>query len=176
MELRYPPNGPPSSRMGRLTPRRLRQRGAEVVEFALLASLIFLLLFAIIEFSIAMYNQGTLVHAARAGAREASLYWIDVSQLLPTSDPEDDQRMKPSEVEATISNYIDRFIISFTGEAPTMEIALRDVSIPNADTLVVNAGDNVSVDLSFTYRAPVTAALANILDQDMTSRAVMRVE
>ena len=84
--------------------RHRRQQGSETVEFALLATFIFLLLFAIIEFSIAMYDQGTLVHSARLGAREASLYWLDVTAITPDSDPEDDQRVKPDWIEETIVN------------------------------------------------------------------------
>jgi len=59
---------------GRVTNRRLRdQRGAAVVEFALIVPILVMLVFGIVDFGWAM-NRDTLVNnAAREGAREGSL-------------------------------------------------------------------------------------------------------
>ncbi|MBK1719250.1 TadE/TadG family type IV pilus assembly protein [Thiocystis violacea] len=156
--------------------RRRCQWGGETVEFALLAGLFFLLLFGIIEFSIAMYNQGILLHSSRVGAREASLYWLDVTQISLDSDPEDDQRVKISEVDDAITNFAGRFMISFTDATTAVAILHEGQRIDSMDTRPVGAGERVRVDLSFLYRAPVTAALAGLLDMDMAARAEMRVE
>ncbi|MDX5376894.1 MAG: pilus assembly protein, partial [Halomonas sp.] len=51
-----------------------RQRGSEVVEFAISASLLFILLFGIIEFSVALFDKATLTNASREGARTGILY------------------------------------------------------------------------------------------------------
>jgi Flp pilus assembly protein TadG len=49
------------------------QRGAAMVEFALIALLFFMLLFGIIEFARAMFVYNTLVEATRRGARVAAV-------------------------------------------------------------------------------------------------------
>lgn len=52
------------------------QRGASVVEFALLAPLFVAALFAIVEFGIIVYTRGMLTHASREGARYGVVYTI----------------------------------------------------------------------------------------------------
>ena len=54
-------------------PRRRSERGAAAVEFAILLPLLILLLFGIIEFSIAYNHEQGLHAAAREGARVAAL-------------------------------------------------------------------------------------------------------
>jgi hypothetical protein len=49
------------------------QKGAAMVEFALIALLFFILLFGIIEFARAMFVYNTLVEATRRGARTAAV-------------------------------------------------------------------------------------------------------
>ena len=162
---------PVTSRQG---PAR-RQWGGDTVEFTLFAAMIFLLLFAIAEFAVAMYDQGALLHSARVGAREASLYWIDVRQLTPDSDPGSDQRIKPAEVERAVSSFTDSFLFGFDGQQA--ELTLQSQPIGNlGDTMPVSPGDQVDLQLSYVYRAPVTGALARLMDLSMSARGVMRVE
>ena len=52
---------------------RHKQRGAETVEFAMIALLFFAILFAIIEFSRAMFTWNALAEATRRGARLAAV-------------------------------------------------------------------------------------------------------
>jgi len=53
--------------------RRARQRGQTVVEFALIAPIVFLLLFVIVDFGIAMDRRIVLQNAVREGARYAAV-------------------------------------------------------------------------------------------------------
>jgi hypothetical protein len=153
---------------------RKRQRGGETIEFALLAALVFLLLFGIIEFAIAMYNEGVIVHSSRVGAREASLFWVDINQLSMTN-PETNQRIKTSEVESAASDFADRFLVSFSGAAT--KIRFQDQPISDvADTLIVGPGDEVSVRVSLDYRAPVSGAIAHLANMNLAGQSVMRVE
>jgi competence protein ComGC len=53
-----------------LIPKRIRdQKGATIVEFAIVALLFFTLLFGIIEFGILLFNQQVVTNAGREGAR-----------------------------------------------------------------------------------------------------------
>lgn len=53
--------------------RSANDRGAAMVEFAIIAPLLLLLVFGIIEFGRAYNAQNTLTHAAREGAREYAI-------------------------------------------------------------------------------------------------------
>ena len=48
-----------------------RDEGQDLVEFALVAPLLFLLLFGIMEFGVAVWHYNTIANAAREGARTA---------------------------------------------------------------------------------------------------------
>ena len=50
-----------------------RESGAALVEFAIIAPLLLLLVFGIIEFGRAYNAQNSLTHAAREGAREYAI-------------------------------------------------------------------------------------------------------
>jgi Flp pilus assembly protein TadG len=53
-----------------LIPKRIKdQKGATIVEFAIVALLFFTLLFGIIEFGILLFNQQVVTNAGREGAR-----------------------------------------------------------------------------------------------------------
>ena len=45
------------------------ERGGSLIEFVLIAPLLFLILFGIIEFGLIMYNQAVITNASREGAR-----------------------------------------------------------------------------------------------------------
>ncbi|MEA3277444.1 MAG: TadE family protein [Pseudomonadota bacterium] len=152
-----------------------RQAGGEVLEFAITAALVFALLFGIIEFSVGMFDQGTLVNAARVGAREASLFWVDPENIDP-DNPELNQRVKTSEVADAIAAYTDDFLIAFFAE-PSPEVQFQGQPIEDvADTFVVGPGDEVAVRLTLGYRPAVTAVLVDVLDLNLAAQAVMRVE
>ncbi len=56
-----------------MTFRKTSEKGAALVEFAIVAPLLLLLVFGIIEFGRAYNAQNTLTHAAREGAREYAI-------------------------------------------------------------------------------------------------------
>ena len=58
---------------------KYKQRGAEAVEFAMIALLFFALLFAIVEFSRALFTWNALTEATRRGAR--------IAVVCPFRDP-----------------------------------------------------------------------------------------
>lgn len=68
--------------MGSVTGRKGRERGATLVEFAVIAPLLFLLIFGVIEFSRAVSAYTTVWTGAREGARYATT--SAESDLVPT--------------------------------------------------------------------------------------------
>lgn len=67
-----------------------RQDGASAVEFAILAILLFVLLFGIIEFSVALYDNSKIADAAREGVRSAANFNVDPNTTLYTHLPAND--------------------------------------------------------------------------------------
>lgn len=82
------------------SPKRQRRRGASAVEFALVAPVFFLVVFALIEFSRILWVQQALTNAAREGSRKALL-----ATTLSTSDVDDAVR---SHLRGTLSNTFDK--------------------------------------------------------------------
>ena len=63
--------------MGKTRPRQLDDRGATIVEAAIVYGLLFLALFAVIEFGLAFKDWLSVSHAAREGARAGATYGDD---------------------------------------------------------------------------------------------------
>ncbi len=58
-----------------------RQIGVSAVEFAIVAPLLFLVLFGIISYGIMLYNQALITNAARTGARAGVVYSVSGNGL-----------------------------------------------------------------------------------------------
>ena len=70
-----------------LTLRR-GERGAELVEFALISVLFFMLVFGIMEFGRGIWIYGTVAHVAREGARFAIVRGSESGRTATTTDVE----------------------------------------------------------------------------------------
>ena len=179
---------------GSLAHPRSRQRGATIVEFAITASFSIGLLFLIIEFGIAMFNQGLLMHAARVGARVASLYWenpasLGTQALSPTTRIED--RTKDwANMVVRLTNKTPQIRICWyaKGGEPNAAVAANtacpvDLNLNSQPPVLptsgvkVQAGDMVMVRTGLAYSGPISQALNGFgLNLTLGSLAVMRVE
>ncbi|ACT48302.1 TadE family protein [Methylotenera mobilis JLW8] len=63
--------------------KRQRQQGAAAVEFAIIALLLFTILFGILEFGRLFYVYNTVQEVTRHAAREAVVRWVDNSNTSP---------------------------------------------------------------------------------------------
>jgi Flp pilus assembly protein TadG len=78
--------------------RSRKQRGAALVEFALVLPLLLLLVFGIIEFGLVLYDKTVITNASREAAR----YGIVWAPTKPTV----------SEIQAVAANYCSTYLIS----------------------------------------------------------------
>ena len=96
----------------RQPPHRPRQTGAETVEFLLTLILFFIVLFIIIDFCVIVFDKGTVVSAARVGARQGSLFWVnpDTNDPLngydPDAFPEANARIKETMIRTAVDVYL----------------------------------------------------------------------
>jgi Flp pilus assembly protein TadG len=125
--------------------RLQRERGASVVEFALIVPLLIVLVLGIIEFGHAFQVQGTLSAAAREGARVMAL------------------QSDPAAARAAVRDA-----------APTLDPAITDAQIaisPAACPATTTTTANVRVTIS--YPMPFLTAFFGA-DVDLTGTGVMR--
>ncbi|MBZ9539065.1 pilus assembly protein [Modicisalibacter tunisiensis] len=142
-----------------------RQQGSETVEFAISASLLFLVLFGIIEFSVALFDKATLTNASREGARTGILF---------RPDPRD-TAAEDAAITAAVQDYADQYLISLGGAA-AMSIDIQRQDLTGDATF--NAGDAVRVTVDYPYHflllPEFIGTLGGILNLSATT--VMRAE
>src|SRR4051794_8309845 len=88
--------------------RKTRQHGASVVEFALLMPILFVVLFGIFEFGMALWYQQELTSAVREGARKGvtltARTWTSAAITKYATDYLDGIGLKDSSRTVTCSN------------------------------------------------------------------------
>lgn len=149
----------------------MNNRGASMVEFALVAPLLFLLLFGIIEFGVIMYDQVALRNASREGARQAALYYVN-----PATGEATGLCSKPcSEIEPTVNGLLNNRLFSLGGDSaiPSCGNGLA-VSCSNEEP----QGAVYSVQTNYTYKCLVVHLLTAgfVPEVNLSSTAVMRSE
>jgi Flp pilus assembly protein TadG len=109
--------------------RKNREKGTSAVEFVLVLPLLLLMLFAIIEFSVAMYDKAVITNASREGARRGI--------VMRTPPP----RISAAEISTTVANYSAAHLISFGAAAVTTSVS----------SICVDSGDQLTVTVSYPY-------------------------
>jgi Flp pilus assembly protein TadG len=128
---------------GRRTSRR--SRGQALVEFAFVAPIFLLLLFAIIDFGRYVYYVQILNNAAREGARYAIVNGSN--SFIPAGPSGDDPK-----VEAVVRNYA----IGVIGNAAVLDINSVWGGPPPAPTgLSNNRGTRVTVTVDYDFRSMI---------------------
>jgi Flp pilus assembly protein TadG len=108
------------------------EKGAAVVEFAVILPLLLLLVFGIIEFGLLIYNKAMITNASREGARIGIVYRTDRS----TAD---------AAIVNTVDNYLADYLVTFGGTG-----VHTTVTNPSPTTGLAT-GDNLTVTVSYDY-------------------------
>jgi TadE-like protein len=142
--------------------RGRRERGASIVEFAIVAPLLFLLLFGIIDFGWAFSQNLDVKHAAREGARLAAV------NAAPGADP--DERLDAliamvRERSTELADEDTEVFVAFA-EGPA------DDDDPDSDQ---DVGDSVIICVRHPLRS-LTGATTTFLSGSLQSKAVIRME
>ncbi len=109
---------------------RFSQRGTTIVELALVLPLFLLLVFGLIELSLALYDQAVLVNASREGARAG----------VVLRNP----KLTTAEIEQVVLNYTNGSLITF-GAAVTPVVTVTQSTPPAFPNPL-----QVKVDYTFT--------------------------
>ena len=142
--------------MKRLTEKIGNQKGAALVEFAIVLPLLLMFVFGMIEFSIMFYDKAVITNASREGARAGIVY--DVPARISTGD-----------IETIVGNYCGGRLITFgsTNQETTT------VSGP-----CINAGDTITVTVTYPYDFLVLPNFVTTLTGsiDLSAVTTMRCE
>ncbi len=131
------------------------RKGAAAVEFAIIAPLLFTIIFGIIEFGLLFYDKQVITNASREGAR----YGILWAPNRPTV----------AEIEAKVASYTSNNLVTFGAtEPPTTTI----------DGIGGGPGDALTVTVSYVYDFLLLPNFISALSDVTTLRAVtvMRLE
>ena len=85
------------------------QKGATTVEFAIVCPLLILLLFAMVEFGLYLFNRQVITNACREGARAGIVARAD--------------RVSNAEIEQIVHSYSDQHLVTF-GTDDTLTVSL----------------------------------------------------
>ena len=125
------------------------ERGAVLVEFAVVIPILLILLMGIVEVGLLFYNQQVLTNASREGARAG------ISHLAV------------SEVTTIVENYCQDRMIRFDSDtAPTTTVT----GIPGS------FGDNVTVNVNYPYTFLVPDLLGFGPNLQLQAETIMRME
>ena len=136
--------------------RRLRrQTGSNLVEFALVSPLLLVLVFGIVDFSLALYDKAVVTNASREGARAGMVYRYP-------------DRVDDTEIQTVINNYLGSRLVNFGGSPPTVTITRGGAG---------SSGDSLTVTVQYFYNH---VAIANFIpglgSLNLTATTVMRME
>jgi Flp pilus assembly protein TadG len=135
---------------------RESQRGAALVEFALVLPLLLVLVFGTIEFGLLMFNQQIITNASREGAR------FGIVQDIP--------RKTLAEITAVVTSYTADHLVTFG--VPNVPA----VSVDNSGG--TSFGDDLKVTVTYQYDFLVLPNFITSLAGNVTLRAqtVMKYE
>ena len=99
------------------------QKGSAAVEFALVLPILLVLVFGIVEFSLALYDKAVITNASREGARAGIVF----------GDPP----LTDGEISSIVSSYCQNRLITFGTPTQVTTIIVREGSGASGDDLTV---------------------------------------
>ncbi|MBW2740364.1 MAG: pilus assembly protein [Deltaproteobacteria bacterium] len=130
------------------------QKGATIVEFAIVLFLLLTLIFGITEFGLAIFNRHVITNAAREGAR----YGIVARPV----------RLTDNEIKAEVLDYAEEHLVTFGDDVLTAD----DIVIP-ARCLTFQCDLEVQVDYEYKFLFLSNLGIGPI---DLRATSVMKME
>lgn len=142
------------------------EKGAAVVEFAVVLPLLLMIVFGIIEFGLLIYNKAMITNASREAARAGIVYSTDPSTGVLN-------RLDEPGLEAIVNNYCQNYLITFSS---TPQPVATDANPPNPETLP--SGQLLTVTVTYHYDYLLMPAFLSDLvgGIDLVANTTMRAE
>lgn len=134
-------------------------KGAAVVEFAVILPLLILIVFGIIEFGFLIYNKAMITNASREGARIGIVYRVDRTGLNTI-------------ISDTVDSYLSDFLVTFGGSGNHT----TTTNPTNAST--ITTGGYLEVTVTYPYEFLVIPAFITDLagGVNLVGTTTMRAE
>jgi Flp pilus assembly protein TadG len=146
-----------------------KQTGTSMVEFAFVATVFFMLLFGIIEFSVILFDKAMLTNASREGARTGILF-RDGDRTLGGGNLAAEKTL----IENVVDNYASAYMISLGGSSSITTQVQRNDNNGNGE---FDVGDDLTVTVTYPYNFLILPGFANSLsDYTLGAVTVMRAE
>ena len=162
------------------------EKGVSAVEFALIAPLLFVLTFGIVEFALLLFDKAVITNASREGARAAVVFHTDGSPL-----PEGYTPLSIPDIQDVVTNYANNYLINL-GQSGENDLTDADIVVEYSDDPTDNESWGpgppvfaeewyVRVNVTYTYDFLVLPDLTGLLGGDfnippLEGRTVMRME
>ncbi len=141
----------------------INSRGASAVEFAIILPLLVILIFGIVELSLALYDQAMITNASREAARAGIVYRIPA--------------VTDTEITGIVHNYLGSHLVTLGGKRSPSSDPVSGATVIVTRT-GVSPGGNLRVRVGYTYTFLVLPQFTPGLGQgiNMAGETVMRME
>ena len=138
----------------------MSQRGAAVVEFAIVVPLLLVICFGIIEFSVLLYDKAMLTNASREGAR-AGIVFTPEGRDPASTIPEVNVAVGNinDKIDIAVTTYCANNLISF-GNNPNL--LTTTTWVDNDGNGVLSPGDSFNVEVTYNFHFLVFSNLVGI--------------
>ena len=146
------------------------QKGAAVVEFAVILPLLLLIVFGIVEFGFIFYNQAILTNASREGARKAIVF---------RTDGDDNRIYSGTEIEDAVNQYLytdfpantNLRLVTFGADNLVIDPSAADGNVS------ISQGEYILVTVQYDYNFLLLPSFAGLPESiTLTGKTSMRAE
>lgn len=150
------------------------EKGVSAVEFALIAPLLFVMTFGIVEFALLLFDKAVITNASREGARAAIVYHAtgpDLEDYTPLTVPE---------VQQVVTDYANDYLVNL-GQPGGNNLVPGDIGVVYTPDPPESGGD-VTVTVTYTFDFLVFPDLTALLggtftgDINLVGTTTMRME
>lgn len=136
------------------------QRGAAVVEFALVVPLLLVICFGIIEFSVLLYDKAMLTNASREGARAGIVYLPGRAIEATAAEKTAEKAAIYTTVKEVIEAYCQTHLVSFGNNSTALSDPVLTYSDP--DTNGYDSGDSLTVTVNYQFQFLIFSNLVSM--------------
>ncbi len=128
------------------------QKGTTVVEFALVAPLLFVLMFGIFEFGLLLFDKAVITNASREGARAGIVF--DTANLRGT-----DNKVVYSAVDTEVKRVVNEYFSS----VPLISPGSTSTHSVNTAISGDDPGDTLTVTVTYPFRHLIVSKLTALI-------------
>jgi Flp pilus assembly protein TadG len=128
------------------------EKGGSLIEFAVIAPLLFVIVFGIIEFGLLFYDMAMITNASREGARSGIVF----DPALRNSDGTVNLTAVSEKVNDVVDNYCSAHLVSLGGGSSSP-------SVINVQSVNIDGSPGIQVNVTYPYQFLVFRPLVDLM-------------